>query len=211
MCGPLAMPVFQSGGVSRLAYHGGRLLSYLVLGSAAGFLGQAFWSALSWAVPQGFALLFFASTYLLVVLLTSAEGGYPAGLRRRLSPLLRRLTSGQSAGALGLATGFLPCGWLYTFVLAAASFHSLARGAALMLVFWTGTVVWVDAAGLLLQRVQGLRVFLHRPQIRYGFLLVSLILGLSLKLRGIHPHGFDPLAILGISEQGPGPQQLICR
>jgi len=44
------------------------------------------------------------------------------------------------AGAMGLLTTLLPCGWLYTFVVTAGGTGSAVGGAAVMLAFWAGTV-----------------------------------------------------------------------
>ena len=39
-----------------------------------------------------------------------------------------------------MLTGFLPCGWLWAFVVAAAGTGSALGGALVMAVFWLGTV-----------------------------------------------------------------------
>jgi sulfite exporter TauE/SafE len=44
------------------------------------------------------------------------------------------------AAAIGLLSGFLPCGWLYLFVLAAAGTENARQGGSVMLAFWIGTL-----------------------------------------------------------------------
>ncbi len=45
-----------------------------------------------------------------------------------------------NAAAIGFLSGFLPCGWLYLFVLAAAGTESAMHGSVVMLAFWIGTL-----------------------------------------------------------------------
>jgi hypothetical protein len=66
-----------------------------------------------------------------------------AGVTRGLDR--RRVGSGY---ALGLALGFLPCGFLYAALAAAASGFSPVLGAAGMLAFGLGTVPTLAAVGI---------------------------------------------------------------
>ena len=50
---------------------------------------------------------------------------------------------------LGLLSAFLPCGWLYSFVVVASSSGSAINGAIFMAVFWIGTVPALFGVGLL--------------------------------------------------------------
>jgi sulfite exporter TauE/SafE len=45
-------------------------------------------------------------------------------------------------------SGFLPCGWLWAFVVTAAGTGSAMKGAAVMTAFWAGTVPALLAVGL---------------------------------------------------------------
>jgi sulfite exporter TauE/SafE len=56
---------------------------------------------------------------------------------------------------IGLLTGFLPCGWLYAFVITAAGTGSAAWGAATMVAFWAGTVPILFAIGIGIQHLVG--------------------------------------------------------
>jgi sulfite exporter TauE/SafE len=135
------------------AYHLGRLATYLMLGAAAGVAGQALdlagaligsqrvAAALAGAMMIGFGLLSLGR---------ALGGGWRIG-HLPLPPLLERwAVAGQRAAgklaplpraaAIGLLTTFLPCGWLWIFVSAAAGTASWQRGVLVMAVFWVGTL-----------------------------------------------------------------------
>src|SRR5207249_4065961 len=50
--------------------------------------------------------------------------------------------------ATGLLTTLIPCGWLYAFVITAAGTGNALNGAALMAVFWIGTLPMMTAIGV---------------------------------------------------------------
>jgi uncharacterized protein len=52
------------------------------------------------------------------------------------------------AALLGLSTTLVPCGWLYTFVAAAAASGDVASGFGIMAAFWLGTVPALVVAGV---------------------------------------------------------------
>ena len=87
----------------------------------------------------------------------------PAGLLARLERAFatlaqraRRWPAPWRAGALGLSSALLPCGWLYAFVVLAAGTGSAGRGATLLLAFWAGTVPALLGLGLSLGRLTAL-------------------------------------------------------
>jgi sulfite exporter TauE/SafE len=47
-----------------------------------------------------------------------------------------------------LLSGFLPCGWLWAFVVTAAGTGGALKGAAVMTAFWAGTVPALVAVGV---------------------------------------------------------------
>jgi sulfite exporter TauE/SafE len=59
------------------------------------------------------------------------------------------------AAVIGLLTGALPCGWLYAFVVTAAGTGSALAGAALMAVFWAGTLPIMVGLGVGVQALAG--------------------------------------------------------
>ena len=145
------------------AYHGARLLGYLVLGVVGGLVGTAaerlgLWAGITGFASRaaGFGLVAFGLTAMLASLglrTPGWRGGHgwlaPVAARgRTLRPLGR-------GALLGLVTAALPCGWLYAFVAVAAGTGNPWSGAAAMAVFWLGTVPAVAGAGLLVSRLAG--------------------------------------------------------
>ena len=147
-----------------IGYHGARLAGYAALGALAGLLGEAVnrLGALAGlgrlgAVLAGATMLAWGVTAVL-----RAAGVRVPGLRVPAggpwSALLGRVRSWPGdarAMALGLFTALLPCGWLYVFVAMAAAAGGPLAGAALMLVFWAGTLPAFALLGMLMQRAAG--------------------------------------------------------
>jgi sulfite exporter TauE/SafE len=171
MCGGFVCFYSAGGGTgtrAHLAYNAGRLASYLLLGLAAGLIGAhvdriGALAGLSSAAAIGAGTLMVA--WGLNTLLATrgirfrrprTEADAPA--RRALGGLLATLR-GRSpvvrAGATGLLTTLLPCGWLYAFVAAAAGTGSIALAVLTMAVFWTGTLPMMLAVGYGAQRIAG--------------------------------------------------------
>lgn len=152
-----------SGGARRLlshaAYSGGRLVSYAILGLAAGAVGAALDLAGSLAGVQRIAAVV-AGVVMVVwgVLALLQIGGVRIFRHRSDSAISRWLGRGISlvgdrpplvrATVVGLLSGILPCGWLWAFVVAAAGTGSALRGVAVMAAFWAGTVPALLALGL---------------------------------------------------------------
>lgn len=147
MCGPL---VGMHGRSLRLAWmHSlGRLATYVVLGVLAGAVGGAIDLAGRLGNLQRIATILAG---LVVVgcglgLLARALGyGPPAPASRGtvFSSALVRIRTRRPrlrAWLVGLVNGFLPCGWLWVFVVTAGGTASPWGGAAVMAAFWLGTV-----------------------------------------------------------------------
>jgi sulfite exporter TauE/SafE len=98
--------------------------------------------------------------------LQRAAGRIMGGVRGK-GPIAR-------AGLTGLASGLLPCGWLYVFVAAAAATASPVSAALLMAFFWLGTLPVLVALGLGAQRLTG-RLGRHVPLVTAA---VVVLLGL---------------------------------
>ncbi|GEM_PF-290563 len=190
-----------------LAYHATRGAAYLVLGVLAGLLGSGLDQGGSLAGIQRVAgpLMGLVLIALALVSLRSSitgrgsatAGSATAGTREPgliqlgakgepnvIVRVRRRLTRavaerGASAGAAaGLLTALLPCGWLWAYVLVAASTGSVVQGAAVMGVFWLGTVPALLGAGLLAGEL-GRRLGRHAPKVTAGVMLVLGLLSLS--------------------------------
>jgi len=134
-----------------LAYHVGRLVSYLLLGAAAGLAGSlvnvtATLSGLRApaAMLAGAAMLLFG-----IICLLRSRGVQISHLKlpsawsrlvTRLSMLAMNRPPLVRAGIIGLCTTLLPCGWLYAFAVTAAGTAHPLSGAAVMAIFWVGTL-----------------------------------------------------------------------
>lgn len=146
MCGPLACAVTPAGRgptaawSAGLLYHGGRLLSYTLLGMAAGLVGSVVLDGVG--APPAQALLW---TFLVVFGLFAVGADRWLPKPRRLGiwlmPRLARFRGRrEGAAVLGLATPFLPCGPLYLVAWVAAASGSALAGGLLLLAFALGTV-----------------------------------------------------------------------
>ena len=142
-----------------LPYHLGRLTTYAMLGAvtagSAAVLGR-----LVWFGPLSAGLLVLAAVLFLTHALRRIA---PSGARimawldrgpRRWGQLLARLTrriprgSGPGEFLLGVTLGFLPCGFLYAALAAAAASARPAVGAAAMLAFGLGTAPALMLVGI---------------------------------------------------------------
>jgi sulfite exporter TauE/SafE len=155
-----------SKGALQAAYHLGRLATYTTLGAVAGTVGHAVDLGGSMAGLQRTAAAL-AGTMMVVFGLLAVLRVIGVKLPRLpVPPIMERaLVSGHRAafdlpplgraGATGLLTTLLPCGWLYAFVITAAGTASPARGALAMLVFWAGTLPALIALGTGIQSLTG--------------------------------------------------------
>lgn len=147
-----------------LAYNLGRLASYTAAGALVGLLGSlAFLSDTLYPVQQALyvlaqVMLILLGLYLAglnhAVLIVERWGGR---LWNRLQPLFGRLLPVRSlpqALAAGALWGWLPCGLVYSVLVAALASGSAAAGAALMLAFGLGTLPNLLAMGWLAERLK---------------------------------------------------------
>lgn len=158
MCGPFAILAGQSNSKSFVSrsisvgnYHLGRLLTYLLLGLMAGSAGSlvdvggsamglqrlAAWITGSIMIAYGvFAILRFSH-------MKSLHHALPERIGSLVQKAFRwtgRLSGSTRALAIGGVTAWLPCGWLYAFVLIALGTSNPWSGLAVMLIFWLGTI-----------------------------------------------------------------------
>lgn len=156
-------------------YHVSRWLVYAGLGAAAGYLGQSLNRQLDFTGLQNFAGV--ASGVLMIGValrtwfgnwraqrtpspdspaISSARGGPNARLHAQKPHAgllggwlvwIHGLPSLARGSVLGLTSALLPCGWLYTFVIAAAGRGTPLAGATLMTAFWLGTLPMLVGLG----------------------------------------------------------------
>ena len=162
MCGPFVglMTIGRGPGARRrqqIFYHGGRLVAYALFGIIAGLLGELLdlggrlvglqqtatklagimmiAVGLGWLLRRGGNIV----TPTPLTTLGTTLGGW-------LSRGKWRSEGGRFFG-LGLATTFMPCGWLYVFAVNAAGTGSAVYGGAMMVAFWLGTLPALVALG----------------------------------------------------------------
>lgn len=144
MCGPLMMTLLPGGrgGVrSRAAYHGGRILTYVLLGLVLGLVGHGLHLA-GW--QRGLSLT--SGVLLLVGGVLASRLALDAWLVRSVGWLKALFGLGlgcrgvPSMVLLGMANGFLPCGLVYAAGLTAAASGGPMSGAGAMAVFGLGTL-----------------------------------------------------------------------
>ena len=156
-----------------LAYNLGRILSYSVAGLLAGALGASGFF-LKHVLPIEQVLYGLANVMLILL------GLYLAGLGRALAsiealgksiwqyiqPLGKRFLPVRSvpqAIGLGLVWGWLPCGLVYSVLIAALATANAAQGALLMFCFGLGTLPTLLLMGLASLR---LKLYLQQPWLR---------------------------------------------
>jgi len=198
MCGPLAavasapdrthLPVVDarpSAPASAVHYNLGRLASYVVLGLLAGGAGALVDLGGAMVGVQGIAIV--AAS---LVLVGMGAHGLWQFLRGKSSATAAagpvrwaaRLRGKRSFPALlGGLTGLMPCGWLWAYVVVAAGTGSVTDGAAVMAVFWLGTVPALAIVGVALGKL-GRRAGTH---LRWAVPVLMLVAGgLTLSTRG---------------------------
>jgi sulfite exporter TauE/SafE len=138
---------------SQSLYHTGRLISYVALGSVMGAIGAFFRF-------EGSENLQHMAAIVTALLLFGIALSIWRGQTLHLSiPFLNRFFASIQSRLLkssnvfipffvGLFTIGLPCGWLYVFLLGAASTGTALYGGLYMLFFWLGTVPALGLFGL---------------------------------------------------------------
>lgn len=134
MCGPIA--TFAASKNQIWTYHFGRMVAYVSLGAIAGSIGSYFLKNDLTSVRLTGGILF---AVLLVSYGVLTFQGKPVHLPSWFP--LRKLISQKTSGfSLGLLTAFFPCGWLYSYVLAAGATQSSYAGAFVLVLFWLGSI-----------------------------------------------------------------------
>ncbi|HPA16886.1 MAG TPA: sulfite exporter TauE/SafE family protein [Verrucomicrobiae bacterium] len=182
MCGPLTCAVFGGGGAgatgvlpSLASYHSARLVSYAVIGGLLGMVGGSlagfFAGSVTKLLPWAFAVVF-----LFIGLGLEKRIPVPRVFSAFFGRIRIRAGGGaKMAGAIGLATPFLPCGPLYMVFGVALFSGSFLRGAALMAAFALGTALIFAFFQSQVLRLQGRFSPKVMGWIRQGFALVAAV------------------------------------
>lgn len=160
MCGGLVVNVARDS-KSVVLYNLGRLLSYSSLGALAGAFGSTvFDSGFSKNVPWIASLTM--GSFLVYAGINRMTGKtFHITLPQFFSKFSTRVLSfavaksKHQAGVftLGALSALLPCGWLYTFVIAATATKSAKMGALSLTLFWLGTLPALAATPLLFSQM----------------------------------------------------------
>lgn len=166
MCGPFAILASNSATnpngkiISNrlMAYHAGRLITYILMGLIAGtfsslLLASGVLSSVG-LVVGGLLILMAIVRFWVLLFPASVESFRSNGETPWHSEWVMKWSKGLASvrrwipkdpvwlGPLGwgLTTTLLPCGWLYLFVLTAAAAPNLGMAVATMVAFWLGTL-----------------------------------------------------------------------
>lgn len=150
MCGPIALALPVSGYTKknfipgRLLYNLGRIVSYSFMGAFFGLLGGRVMVA---GLQQGLSI--FLGAFILLILIVPARYKnilLAVPVIQKIISLLKtaigRQFKSRGMSALfvtGVLNGFLPCGFVYIGLAAAASAGTLIKGAGVMAMFGLGT------------------------------------------------------------------------
>jgi hypothetical protein len=173
MCGAfVAFAVADSEGkpgqrvMLNVAYHGGRLTTYVALGVAAGSVGALLdlsgalvgLSQVAMSLAGAVMVLFGISAAMAAMGKRSIRMPVPAFMQKAMSVghrLAMRFSPVRRALTIGLLTTFLPCGWLYAFAAVAGGTAHPVLGGLTMAVFWLGTLPVLVSLGVGVQRLGG--------------------------------------------------------
>ena len=162
-----------------IAYNGGRVLTYAILGAAVAALGKAVVAG----IPDAAAPARLASGLLIILVGLQLAFGWrilapleSAGARiwQRIAPAARGLVPVESltqALGLGLIWGWLPCGLVYSVLLLAATTAEATGGGLVMIAFGVGTMPAMIATGIGASR---LARFMRGKRLGAGLLIVFL-------------------------------------
>lgn len=203
MCGPIVVSLSLSlkgkkTSLPHLLYHGGRISTYVVLGGLVGLTGSFTGLAANIAYLQRGVMIF---TGTLIIVLGLSMGGWislgqlfrkdyaPKGIINRGFQRLAFTKSSLLYYPLGLLLGLLPCGAVYSSLVAVARAgmeaknpqEGLLLGVGLMLAFGVGTV----PALLIPARLSGLRWLRSREMIYKMGSVLMVILGAYFVMKGL--------------------------
>jgi uncharacterized protein len=160
MCGPIAiaLPLGNKGLISRITggivYNTGRIITYAILGSLFGLLGQG----IEMAGLQQWASIILGVVMILSVVAPALFRGklrfeqFFFGFAGKLIAGFRKLFAINSIPSLfliGLLNGLLPCGLVYVAIAGAINTNGIFNGVIYMIIFGLGTIPIMLAIPLL--------------------------------------------------------------
>lgn len=164
MCGPIAMmlPLDRQNPARKviqlLAYHGGRIISYGILGGIFGIFGRGLFLAgiqQRLSIIIGVMMILFVATPFLsakFATLSTPLNTIVSSIKTSLGKRLRD-KSPRSLLTLGILNGFLPCGLVYAALFGALAMQNAYMGVAYMMLFGVGTIPLMAGTSLLVLNV----------------------------------------------------------
>lgn len=145
MCGPICVSLSTQG--SLWSYHAGRGLSYSALGAIAGSLGNVLLIQSNSTVKiLGALCLSGVLIWLTVHQWNSETFLWQQWIWKKINQFRN-----PSKFILGVSSVFLPCGWLYYFLAAAAATQSPWSGSLVMFLFWLSSLPALAGASLIMR------------------------------------------------------------
>lgn len=158
MCGAIVANASHTGKRGVILYHFGRLVGYLLLGTVAGVVGDQLLSK-NMALANLIAGILMGGMFLLMgIKLLKAPSLHfklPSWMNDFYGKTLGRAMRSKTTWRgflIGLLTPLLPCGWLYSFILASVATQNPAYSAILMFFFWIGTLPALTVLGFFAKR-----------------------------------------------------------
>lgn len=203
MCGPIVVSIslnLKSRGVwtPNLLYHTGRVTTYGIMGGIMGATG-AFTRVTAGIAGLQKGVMILAG-FMIVAMGLGMGGWIPLGRifgdhynpEGVISRGFHRLTQAKSTAAylpMGLLLGLLPCGPVYTALIAAArtgmetnrAFQGVLSGMGLMIAFGTGTI----PALLIVARLAGMEWLRSRAVIYKAGSVLMIVVGIYFVIKGI--------------------------
>lgn len=201
MCGPIALALPIKGFSNktflpgRFLYNFGRVIAYVFLGGIFGLLGEKLIFA---GFQQGLSISL--GIFILIILII------PVRYRNILLavPVIQRLIGFIKSGIskqfksnglvalliTGILNGFLPCGFVYVGLAAAAAAGTMLKGAAVMVMFGLGTVPVMMAVSTFSKIISiSFRRKLSKavPYFAATLAIIFILRGLSLGIKYISP------------------------
>jgi len=174
MCGGLMLFAIGADGQSdtsskarlQMGYHGGRMVTYTILGVVAGSIGAALDFTGGFVGISRTAAVLAGSVMIIFGVVTLMRLGGVQIKRLKIPVFLQKFVERSQRAAFGLSpmrralmigllTTLLPCGWLYLFAFVAAGTGSPFWGGATMLAFWVGTLPVMVSLGTGMQMISG--------------------------------------------------------
>lgn len=147
MCGPIASLAAHKN--SLIFYQLGRGISYFLVGALGGLIGSFFLSHDFEYIRIGSGVMF--AILLIIFGLQTLRGRKPLGVLN-MSWFHIRFFNRSSGFAMGLFSVFLPCAWLYSYLLAAVATKSAYSGAMTLFLFWLGSLPAMSALSLFMKK-----------------------------------------------------------